>query len=559
MAYTLPDWQNSPPSTATPLSAANLLMSNTAINDLDSRVFALAYPAAATVGSSIGIDASTPARVTSTTGPATTAAFNPPACILVAIVGGDTPTNTSATFTMSNNGTALTWNTIQQRNFADTGGLFGVCAAFYAVLSSARTGMTVTATFSITNDCTLKVYCLTGANMTAPLGGSAEGSIAADNVTTTGFTIAGNRSLGFIGAHDWNFNGAPTSFDATLDTYHVASQMSGASGYKSIADAGLAATFNINALGTTGAQWNWVAFEIKAAPNRPPQPGALAYNYPLGTTSAYAVPGALVIAGPATYADQAFKDISTGGGSVLVYLDAFIKQSGVLELETDRYGRLLKNASEFGPAVPLWPGMPQASSSGWLTDFRPYAGNVLQDKLPKVLELMVKENPHIAGWFFDDVGTRSFYPNIDWNTVSAQDKQDYRNGAIKICQTARALADKYKLIFIVNGTWSANDGGGYPDSTQHGCSLADGGFIENHTLDALWTAYASSAQWATESSITRGKSLMFSLNLSDSTAMNAYVTNNLVAYASAQADHNTVATPWGTFHYTGLPKQVTYP
>src|ERR1700753_3737429 len=60
--------------------------------------------------------------------------------------------------------------------------------------------------------------------------------------------------------------------------------------------------------------------------NRPPQPASLVYGNPgtNGRAIAFAHPGGLVVAGRDNYADQVFKDISAGGGTVLIYLDTII-------------------------------------------------------------------------------------------------------------------------------------------------------------------------------------------------------------------------------------------
>src|SRR5512146_2869338 len=141
--------------------------------------------------------------------------------------------------------------------------------------------------------------------------------------------------------------------------------------------------------------------------NRPTQSASMVYGNPgtNGRAIAYAHPGGLVVAGRDNYADQVFKDISAAGGTVLIYLDAIINNA------YGRYAEMLINESACGPAVPLWPGNYQANQWGELNDFR--VGGVLQAKLKSVLETMIAENPHMAGWFADDLGSRSWYPGID--------------------------------------------------------------------------------------------------------------------------------------------------
>jgi hypothetical protein len=76
-----------------------------------------------------------------------------------------------------------------------------------------------------------------------------------------------------------------------------------------------------------------------------------------------------VVAGRENLGGQAFKDVSAAGGTVLIYLDAFIDNPH------GRYHDLLNNASECGPAASRWPGNYKANSWGYLNDFR--VGSVL--------------------------------------------------------------------------------------------------------------------------------------------------------------------------------------
>ena len=109
----------------------------------------------------------------------------------------------------------------------------------------------------------------------------------------------------------------------------------------------------------------------------------------------------------------------------------------VIDNPRGRYHEMLINASECGPATSRWPGNYRANSWGYLNDFR--VGSVLQRKLECVLEKMVAENPHMAGWFADDLGSRSWFPDFDW--ASFPDKAAYRAGAIALTKTFRKVAD----------------------------------------------------------------------------------------------------------------------
>ncbi|MGY1688497.1 hypothetical protein ACI8AK_23200, partial [Geodermatophilus sp. SYSU D00867] len=187
-----------------------------------------------------------------------------------------------------------------------------------------------------------------------------------------------------------------------------------------------------------------------------------------------------------------------------------------------------------------------------LTDFR--VGSVLQAKLRCVLETMVVENPHMAGWFADDLGSRSWFPGIDW--ADFPDKAAYREGAIALTQTFRSVADQHGLVFIVNGTWSANDGGGYPNPAKSGNALADGGFVEHHdgNID-FFGPYGCSSQWAAQSPVTRGEAINFAVTRTAAGRVE-YADSGCFAYVNQQTDYTGVA-PWGPFHPTGLPSRVT--
>ncbi|MGY1688170.1 hypothetical protein ACI8AK_21525 [Geodermatophilus sp. SYSU D00867] len=247
------------------------------------------------------------------------------------------------------------------------------------------------------------------------------------------------------------------------------------------------------------------------------------------------------------YQDQVFKDVSAGGGTVLVYLDA------IIDNDHGRYHDMLLNASACGPATSLWPGNHRANQWGYLNDFR--VGSVLQSKLECVLETMVRENPHMGGFFADDLGSRSWFPDIDW--ASFPDKQAYRDGAIALSQTFRRVADRHGLIVMVNGTWSANDGGGYPDAGQHGNALADGGFVELHDGQlAFFGPYGCASQWADQSAVTRGTAFMYAVTAT-AAGRDEFVNSGCYAYVNQQAAANyDYAPPWGTFHPTGLPTRT---
>lgn len=307
-----------------------------------------------------------------------------------------------------------------------------------------------------------------------------------------------------------------------------------------------AVNVTVTASGGTSASFVFTYQATPSSVNRPANPGAIVYGSGLTNAAAWAHPGAIVIAGRDNYDGAWAKTIAAGGGTVLVYLDTIINAS------YGRYHDKLINASEFGPAVPKWPGNPVANSTGSLNDFR--VGGILQSKLAGVLSLILSENSHVGGIFLDDCGSRSWYPNFDWTTI---DREAYRAGAINIVQTTRATIGD--LFIMVNGTWSGTSSsgvgdGGYPDKTKSGISLADGGFVENHSSTgelAAWTAYSTSTQWASATS--RGKAYTWFQNTGSVSDRNNWVNANVAAFASTADYGDSSVVPWTSFTDFGLP------
>lgn len=281
------------------------------------------------------------------------------------------------------------------------------------------------------------------------------------------------------------------------------------------------------------------------------QPASLVYHGDTGGAAAYGRPGGLVVAGRDNYGDPAFQQVSAAGGSVLLYLDP------VIDNAYGRYHALMLEESTCGPAVGRWPGLPRASQWGHVTDFRP--GATVQQKLRCVLETMVAENPHMAGWFVDDVGSRSWFPGHDWTQWDLATQQAWRAGAIELTQTFREVADKHGLIFMVNGTWSAgdlgSDGGGFPDPDRHGNALADGGFVELHDgRSSYFSRYACSEQWAADSAVTRGRAVHYAVT-NTWEGVQEYVDTGCFAYVNRQSQYGATM-PWAGAHDLGLPSAV---
>ncbi|RZT87877.1 hypothetical protein EV383_4809 [Pseudonocardia sediminis] len=282
------------------------------------------------------------------------------------------------------------------------------------------------------------------------------------------------------------------------------------------------------------------------------QPTAFVYSGDPRGATAYAEPGGLVVAGRDNYRDPAFRTVAEAGGTVLVYLDPMIKNS------YGRYHQLLFDESSCGPAVPDWPGSP-SNSWGRITDTRP--GAVVQLKLECVLETMVRENPHMGGWFADDLGSRPWgTAYTSWPRV---EQQEYYDGAVAISQVFRRVADEHGLIFITNGTWEAGDvggtGGGFPDRTKHGNSLADGGVIEYHDgQQDYFGPYGCSQQWAADSLSSAHHPVILTISRSDADR-DRYAATGCVTHAVNQSEYLDPPPPWGLFKDIGLPSGVGKP
>lgn len=301
--------------------------------------------------------------------------------------------------------------------------------------------------------------------------------------------------------------------------------------------------------------------------NQPTQP--VYCHYDQQPLSDWAHPGALIVAGRARSnlgppgispayegTDPGYITAAEAGACVIAYIDPIIDSDWglyheLLHNQFDSLGRTV------GPASSLWPGPIQANEWGRLADFRP--GSVIQQKFGAVLNLMLDENPWLAGFFIDDTGSRSWFPGFSWeNDFTAADRLAYRNGAIGLLQTARQVCDSRRLpngrrrIIIVNGTWGGGSllsaGGGYPNAELSGCSLAEGALVEHPSgLTQSWTDYARGPQWATEAS-TGGVPFIISSHYT-TVEMNAYIAAGIVSHAEAEDSPN----PWGPFHETGLP------
>jgi hypothetical protein len=185
----------------------------------------------------IAFDASSPAVVSGIGTTLTTASFDPPdQSLLVATVMG------SASGTMSNNGSALTWTSRVSGSSVQI---------FTAPLASGRTGMTATVTTGSSVSWGFKLDVLTGADLGTPTGATGTGSSTSNNIDINGYvsTIASSRGI------------LPTSTDDEAAWSSVFDGMRVAKAANT-ATPGTTVTFNLDAFGTGAANWSFAAVEI---------------------------------------------------------------------------------------------------------------------------------------------------------------------------------------------------------------------------------------------------------------------------------------------------------
>lgn len=216
-----------------------------------------------------------PARTTAANSSAvTSAAFNPPACLLIAVVHGSAGTQANPTLNMSNNGAALTWTQLARATRTQTGGSSsnnGMVAIYAAKLTAARTGMTVTASQnSGSSPTSIKPYCVTGHDTAAatPWANALIGRALTNGVTTTPYTPTQAGSLLIAAASEWvPRTPAPTAADLTAESALLGSgpNLGVISGYRQVTVPD-PQSVAFDAGGTSAADWMWATVEILAPP-----------------------------------------------------------------------------------------------------------------------------------------------------------------------------------------------------------------------------------------------------------------------------------------------------
>jgi hypothetical protein len=210
------------------------------------------------------VDASSPARFSGT--PANgvniaSASFTPPAgSILEQHINGD---STVASSTAVSDSTGLTWTLKKFQQPASNHGY----SAIWTAVQPTSTAMTVSCQ-RVTGDkarISCKCYVLTGGDTITPAGNTGGGESTTNAISPTLYTSSAANSLPTYCGTDWTQRGVPTSTD-TEDAADYAGTVSVMSAY-GVATAGSGATIagNLDAFGTSAADWSWAAVEIKPA------------------------------------------------------------------------------------------------------------------------------------------------------------------------------------------------------------------------------------------------------------------------------------------------------
>ena len=196
----------------------------------------------------------------------TSGSFNVSAGDLIVVVGhSDENANSPAWAVSDNQAPDLTYTEIARRS--DTDGLDGAVIAWYHVVVSPITGLTITLT--LTNGAptdvdspAIKVYTAASTDFDAAdvLGAQTEGDWTTDGQQTGNITPE-TSGVGVVVCSDWNQSGVPTSADTTFTGFDTSGDISGGSGFVALS-AGVAANADMNSGSTPSGNYIW--FEIRA-------------------------------------------------------------------------------------------------------------------------------------------------------------------------------------------------------------------------------------------------------------------------------------------------------
>jgi len=211
-----------------------------------------------------------PAIASSTPSSVTTASFTPVAGgLLVAMLSGSSDAQPVVS------GGGLTWTRQVRQN---TGGSQFYADIWTAPVSSASP-MTVSASLGGSfNAMGLKVDVISGQHPINPIGQTGTGTTSTNNATVTGYESSTDGSRGFCSAVEGEGLGTPTSSDQGFGWFVNVSGFFPNAGLAvrkaaDTANSGTTVTFNLDASGSSTADWRWAALEILPEPPlRPASP-----------------------------------------------------------------------------------------------------------------------------------------------------------------------------------------------------------------------------------------------------------------------------------------------
>lgn len=218
-------------------------------------------------GGSLAIDASSPARAVAQNTAVTSGSFTPPAgALLIAVTMADGSSDVNPTVAITNTGGGLgSWTEVERATDTTVSDNNHTVVSIHWAKVNSSAATTVTSTQTNGNLPThLKVYVLTGANTTAPIGVHNKGGAVSASVTSTAQTTTGTNSYFLMGAADWQLDGTPTSSDLNLGQTFFLDTPGALAG-------GCAIKLVASPTSTTGtitngaaAQWHYVTAEILA-------------------------------------------------------------------------------------------------------------------------------------------------------------------------------------------------------------------------------------------------------------------------------------------------------
>ena len=180
------------------------------------------------------------------------------------------------------------------------------------------------------------------------------------------------------------------------------------------------------------------------------------------------------------------REAAAKGAIVAPYLNA------VLHSRAGPYQSLLYDDSECGPAIGPWAGTGTRYGTGADVRVPHYA-----DKLLCVVRRIQADHPHIRALFLDDFGPGWSGYDKNGTAADAPESEECQARAALGPAFERLRAANLNLLFFVNGGWSRQFCGGWPEAARPGLHFALPVY-EHHSVEHIPSAnvtYGSTSQW----------------------------------------------------------------